>query len=120
VTKEGEPPSPLGVLFARGQAEGYKLGQLGPTPYRGYYYRILTAQGPDAPGGEYDYLVRGNMIGGFALVAYPARWGASGVMSFICSHEGIVYQKNLGAETAEVASKMTRFNPDETWEKVEK
>jgi hypothetical protein len=119
VTKEGEPPSPLGVLFARGQAEGYKFGQSEPIPYRGYYYRILTAQGPDAPGGEYDYLVRGNMIGGFALVAYPSRWGASGVMSFMCSHDGRVYQKNLGPDSAVIASQMSRFDPDETWEKVE-
>ncbi len=119
VTKEGEPHSPLGPLYARAQAEGYELGKPGPTPYHGYYYRILTGQGSAAPGGEYDYLARGNMIGGFALVAYPARWEASGVMSFICNHDGIVYQKNLGAESSEIASKMTRFNPDETWEKVE-
>lgn len=118
-TEEGEPASPLGPLYARAQAEGYDLGQPGPTPYHGYYYRILTGQGPAAPGGEYDYVVRGSMIGGFALVAYPARWGASGVMSFICNHDGIVYQKDLGAESSEIASKITRFNPDETWEMVE-
>ena len=118
-TEEGEAPSPLGPLYARAQAEGYDLGKSGPTPYHGYYYRILTGQGSAAPGGEYDYLVRGNMIGGFGLVAYPARWGASGVMSFMCSHDGRVYQKNLGPDSAAIASQMTRFDPDETWEKVE-
>jgi len=118
-TKEGEPPSPLGPLFARAQSEGYDLGKPGPTPFHGYYFRILTGQGPGTPGGEYDYLIRGNMIGGFALVAYPSRWGASGVMSFMCSHDGRVYQKNLGPDSAAIASQMTRFEPDETWEKVE-
>jgi len=118
-TKEGEPPSPLGPLFARAQSEGYDLGKQGPTPFHGYHFRILTGQGPGASGGEYDYLVRGNMIGGFALVAYPSRWGASGVMSFMCSHDGRVYQKNLGPDSAVIASQMSRFDPDETWEKVE-
>lgn len=118
-TKEGEPPSPLGPLFARAQSEGYDLSKPGPTPFHGYYFRILTGQGPGAPAGEYDYLIRGNMIGGFALVAYPSRWGASGVMSFMCSHDGRVYQKNLGPDSAAIASQMTRFEPDETWEKVE-
>jgi len=119
VTKEGEPPSPLGPFFARAQSQGYDIGKPGPTPFHGYYFRILTAQGPGAPGGEYDYLVRGNMIGGFALVAYPSRWGASGVMSFMCSHDGRVYQKNLGPDSAAIASQITRFEPDEAWEKVE-
>ncbi len=116
----GEESSPLGPLYARAQSEGYELDKPGPTPFHGYNYRILKSQGAHAPGGAYDYLVRGNMIGGFALVAYPSRWGASGVMSFMCSHDGRVYQKNLGPDSAALASKMTRFDPDETWEKVEK
>lgn len=115
----GEDPSPLGPLYARAQGEGYELGKPGPTPFHGYYFRILTGQGPGAPGGGYDYLVRGNMIGGFALVAYPSRWGASGVMSFMCSHDGRVYQKNLGPETAALAARIIRFDPDEGWEEVE-
>ena len=115
----GEDPSPLGPLYARAQGEGYELGKPGPTPFHGYYFRILTGQGPGAPGGAYDYLVRGNMIGGFALVAYPSRWGASGVMSFMCSHDGRVYQKNLGPESAALAARIIRFDPGEGWEEVE-
>jgi hypothetical protein len=86
-----------------------------PAPYHGYYYRILSAQGKDAPGGAYSYLIKGNMIGGFALVAYPAEYGNSGVMTFIVSHDGKVFQKNLGKNTAAVASAMKEYNPDSTW-----
>lgn len=118
-TQEGEPPSPLGPLMARAKAEGYATKGTRPIPDHGYYYRILTGQGKDAPGGAYDYVVRGNMIGGYALVAYPARWGASGVMSFTCNQDGVVYEKNLGAKTAEIASKMKLFNPDASWKKAE-
>lgn len=118
-TAEGEPPSPFGPLAMQVKREGYKAKESGPTPYHGYFYRILTAQGKDAPGGAYDYRVNGNMIGGFALVAYPARWGASGVMSFTCNHDGVVYQKNLGKNGAGVASRMTRFSPDASWQKVD-
>jgi hypothetical protein len=117
-TKEGEPTSPLGPLAAQARREGYTAKDPSPKPYHGYYYRILTGQGKDAPGGAYDYLVRDKMIGGFALVAYPARWGASGVMSFICNHDGVVYQKNLGAKSDDLAEKMTLFNPDANWTKV--
>ena len=88
-------------------------------PLHGYYYRVLTGQGKDAPGGAYDYLVNGNLLGGYALAAYPARWGASGVMTFICSHDGVVYQKDLGENGAEIASKMTHYNPDASWQKAE-
>jgi len=117
-TREGEQPSPLGQLFATAQAEGYKPGTAAkPNPYHGYYYRILKAQGPDAGGGAYDYVVRGNMIGGFALVAYPATYGNSGVMTFIVNQDGVVYQKNLGPDTAAIARKMTKFNPDATWQR---
>jgi len=115
-TKEGEPPSPLGPLAASARSQGYGR-QVPAQPYHGYFYKILTAQGADAPGGAYDYIVNGRMIGGFALVAYPARWGNSGVMSFICNHDGVVYEKNLGSETPAIASTMTLFNPDPTWTK---
>ncbi|HEY7653453.1 MAG TPA: DUF2950 domain-containing protein [Methylomirabilota bacterium] len=113
----GEPPSPLGVLVARAEAEGYPVKRpAGPRiPYWGYYYRIVKAQGAHAAGGAYDYLVRGQMIGGFALVAYPAEYGASGVMTFIVNHDGIVYQKDLGPNTSATARAVTRFDPDPTW-----
>ena len=118
-TKPGEKPSPLGPLVAAGRAEGYRKGKSGsPVPYHGYYYRILTAQGPDARDGAYDYTAHGRMIGGFALVAFPAQWGISGVMTFIVNHDGVVYQKDLGPNTAALARGMKRFNPDATWKKV--
>jgi hypothetical protein len=117
-TKDSEEPSPLGPLIARAQGRGYvkaKDVQGKPLPYYGYYYRILKSQGADAPGGAYDYVVRGKMIGGFALVAYPATWGNSGVMTFIVNHDGVVYQKDLGPDTAAAARAITRFDPDSTW-----
>jgi len=117
---EGEPLSPIGPMVAKAQEEGYgKNKRTTNEPYHGYLYRILIAQGSDAPGGAYDYVIKGHMIGGFALVAYPARWAASGVMTFIVNHDGIVYQKNLGQNTVAVASRMTRFDPDATWSKVQ-
>jgi hypothetical protein len=119
-TTEGEPLSPLGPLAAQVKSEGYSAKDARPVPLHGYYYRILTSQGKDAPGGAYDYMVRGNMIGGYALVAYPARWGASGVMTFICNHDGVAHEKSLGEKTAEIASKMTQYNPDSSWQKVER
>jgi len=115
-TKQGEPPSPLGPLVARARQEGYVKGA--SAPYHGYLYKILTAQGRNAPGGAYGYIVDGKMIGGFALVAYPARWGASGVMTFVCNHDGIVYEKNLGRETAKIAVDMTTYDPDASWRKA--
>ena len=119
-TKEGEEPSPLGDLFAKAVKAGYTPGKGGgPQPYWGYYYKILKAQGENAPGGAYDYVIKGKMIGGFALVAYPAEYGASGIMTFIVNHDGVVYQKDLGKETGKIASAMTKFDPDETWKKVE-
>jgi hypothetical protein len=115
-TKPGDEASPLGPLVAEARGEGYRKGERGkPMPYHGYYYRILKAQGRDAPGGAYDYVVHGKLIGGFALVAYPASWGNSGVMTFIVNHDGVVYQKDLGPSTAAVARAMTQFNPDTTW-----
>ena len=117
-TAEGETPSPLGELAAKASAEGYKAGAA-PIPYHGYYYRILTRQGPDAPGGAYDYLVNGKMIGGFALLAYPAEYGNSGIMTFIVNQDGTVYQRDLGPSTAELAPKIDSFSPDATWTKTE-
>lgn len=118
-TQDDEPLSPLGPFAAQVKAEGYSAKNANPVPLHGYYYRILTRQGKDAPGGAYDYMVRGNLIGGYAMVAYPARWGASGVMTFICNHDGVVYQKNLGEKTAAVASKMKVYDPDPSWQKAE-
>jgi Protein of unknown function (DUF2950) len=114
-TKENDPPSPLGPLVARAEKEGY--GDI--DAYHGYEYKILTGQGKGAPGGAYDYIVKGKMIGGFALVAYPARWNSSGVMTFMCNHEGVVYEKNLGWNTRIIASTMLRFNPDASWQKAQ-
>src|ERR1700754_4498666 len=94
--------SPLGDLAAQAAGEGYKVGE-GRIPYHGYYYRILTQQGPNAPGGTLNYIVRGKMIGGFALLAYPAEYGNSGVMSFLVNHNGVVYQKDLGDYTMRLA-----------------
>jgi hypothetical protein len=94
--------------------EGTKL-----QPYHGYYFRVLKAQGPDAQGGALSYVVKGEMIGGFALVAWPAEYGVSGIHSFIVNHHGIVYEKDLGAGSATLAKQMTRFNPDKSWRPVE-
>jgi hypothetical protein len=118
--KPGERESPLGPLVARARAAGYPLPPRGgPVPYHGYFYRILFAQGPDAPGGAYDFVVKGHMIGGFALVAYPATYGVSGIMTFIASHDGVVYQKDLGPKTAQLATAMKTYNPDRTWSEAE-
>lgn len=119
--KEGEEQSPLGPLIAKAAGEGYTgkkpVGKR--NPYHGYYYKILKSQGKNALGGEYDYLVKGKMIGGFSLVAYPAEYGNSGVMTFTVNHEGVVYEKNLGKETEKMISAMKKYDPDKTWKKVE-
>ena len=118
----GKTESPMGPLVAQARAEGYgaKTNDKNKrrSPYHGYYYRILTKQGEHAAGGAFDYVVRGQMIGGFALVAFPAKYKDSGIMTFIVNHDGIVYQKNLGAPTASLARRMTTFDPDTTWIKV--
>jgi len=114
---QGEDESPLGELVAQATRRGYRVGG-GRTPYNGYYFKILTKQGPAADGGAIDYVVRGKMIGGFALVAYPAEYRNSGVMTFLVNHAGTVFQKDLGSGTAKLAEKMTSFNPDQTWQKV--
>ena len=115
---EGEVPSPLGDLAAQAAAEGYKPGST-PIPYHGYYYRILTRQGATAPGGAYEYLARGKMIGGFALIAYPAEYGNSGIMTFMVNQDGTVFQKDLGANTAKLVREINSFSPDGTWTKVD-
>lgn len=121
ITAPGEEQSPLGELVADARAEGYtRKGQAqGPVPYHGYYFRILKKQGKNAAGGAFDYVAKNRMIGGFAVVAYPAVYGSSGVMTFIVNHDGVVYQKNLGRETAKAATAMASFDPDASWKKVE-
>jgi len=111
--------SPLGPLVAEAQALGYgrkfKDEPSAPEPFRGYFFKILTRQGKFAPGGKYDYIINGNMIGGFALVAWPAQYEESGIMTFIVNQQGRVYQKDLGPNTARVAAAMKEYNPDKTW-----
>jgi hypothetical protein len=114
---EGDPDNLVPKAF--GEAAAAIAGGKTPEPYHGYYFRILTAQGPDAPGGTHAYIVKGDMIGGFALVAYPAKYGDSGIKTFIVNHRGVVYEKDLGAATATLAPQMTRFNPDKTWQPVQ-
>ncbi len=116
--KAGEEESPLGDFFARATREGYKKTDNKPIPYHGYYFKILKAQGPHAPGGAYDYVVNGRMIGGFALVAYPAQYNISGIMSFIVNYNGDVYEKDLGKRTPIIARGIKAFDPDQTWKKV--
>jgi len=116
--RDDRDPSPLGELAAQAAEEGYKPGAEGSAPYHGYYYRILKGQGSDAPGGALNYVVWGKMIGGFALIAYPAEYGNSGVMTFVVNHAGTVYQKDLGPRTAIIAKRIAVFDPDQTWKKV--
>ena len=118
-TKTGEEQSPIGPLVARAMKEGYKGAQGGPAPFHGYYYKILTAQGNNAPGGGFEYMVKGNLIGGFGVVAYPATYGNSGVVTFIVNHDGVVYQKDFGNNTTHAAQAMTKFDPHKSWTKVE-
>jgi len=122
-TAQGEKASPLGPLVAKAKEEGYmmprKAGERGPRPFHGYYFKILKKQGKSAPGGKFNYVINGNMVAGHALVAYPSRWGASGVMTFIVNQRGRVYQKNLGPKTAEIAKKLDAYNPDIGWKLVE-
>jgi Protein of unknown function (DUF2950) len=132
-TSEDDKPSPLGKLIAAARAEGYgpktetpdAAGKGGAqekeavseerAPYHGYYFKILTRQGAAAPGGKYGYVINGNMIAGYAFVAYPDKWGSSGVMTFIINQQGRVYEKNLGPNTAKLAAAMTEYNPDPSW-----
>jgi hypothetical protein len=114
---QGGEESPLGELVATATKQGYSTGA--HAPYHGYLYKILTKQGPSAPGGAVNYVVNGKMIGGFALVAYPAEYRNSGVMTFIVSHAGTVYQKDLGPNTDELADKITAYDPGAGWKKVD-
>jgi Protein of unknown function (DUF2950) len=117
---DGEPQSPIGPLVAAAVAEGYVKGQGGPpTPYRGYYFHVLTRQGKDAPGGRKSYIVDGKMTGGFAFVAYPAEYKSSGVMTFVVNEDGVVYQKDLGKKTEVLAKAMKEYNTNSTWQKAE-
>ncbi len=116
----GEPKSPIGPLVAMAVAEGYAPGRSdAPSPYRGYYFHILTMQGKNAPGGAKHYIVDGKMTEGFAFVAYPAEYRASGVMTFIVGSDGVVYQRDLGKATDAIANSMKKYDPDSTWKKAE-
>jgi hypothetical protein len=115
----GEELSPFGPLIAEASEYLEVLGKARKAPFKGYYYRILTRQGKHAPGGAYDYIINGNMIAGFALLAAPADYGLSGIMTFMVSHHGKIYEKDLGDETLEEAKKITAFDPDESWRVVD-
>jgi len=121
VAEEGEPESPVGDFMARAAAEGYSVeGQdVEPEPYLGYYYRVLDRQGPAAPGGEMAYVVGGHMVAGHALLAVPAAYGDTGVMSFMVGEAGEVYEADLGEETLDIAAEITAFDPGEGWSPVE-
>jgi hypothetical protein len=119
----GDDLSPLGPLIAQARVEGYrrqtKILSEEQSPYHGYYFKVLTRQGRDAPGGKYNYVINGHMIGGFALVAWPAQWGNSGIMTLIVNQQGKVYERNLGEKTPKVAAAMTEYNPDARWKLVQ-
>jgi hypothetical protein len=117
--RDDSDPSPLGELAAKASAEGYRTGDDRPAPYHGYYFRILRGQGADAPGGALDYVVKGKMIGGFGLIAYPAEYGNSGVMTFVVNHAGTVFEKDLGPRTESIARRVAVFDPDQTWKKAD-
>jgi len=111
----GATPSPLAQLLAEASQEGFSWSSTGPHPFHGYMFKILTRQGPAAPGGKKDYLQNGAMTGGFALVAYPARWGQSGIMTFIVNQDGVVYQRSLGDKTPQLVGEMSEYNPGPQW-----
>jgi hypothetical protein len=115
----GEVLSPLGPLVAQARVDGYhrtaKMLNDELAPYHGYYFKILTRQGKHAPGEKYNYIINGRMIAGFALVAWPAEWGNTGVMTFTVNQQGKIYQKNLGSKTVKIAKAMTAYDPDDTW-----
>ena len=116
--KKGEKLSPLGPLIAEIRSEKDEVNANKTQPYHGYYYKIITRQGEKAPGGAYDYVVNGNMILGFALVACPAKYGASGIMTFAVNQEGIVYEVDLGEKTLQIATGKIKYDLDKTWQKV--
>ena len=116
---QGSPRSPLGPLVAYATAEGYKVQPKQHQPFNGYYFAMLDKQGSNAQGGAKSYVVDGKMTGGFAVLAYPAQYGESGIMTFIVNQNGVMFQKDLGKGTDEIASAMTDFNPDKTWNAVQ-
>jgi len=118
-SQPGQPASPLGPLAAFATQEGYKAKQDAHQPFHGYYFHMLTRQGSQTPGGAKDYVVGGKMVGGFAFVAYPAEYGNSGVMTFMINQDGVLLQKDLGKNTADLASAMSEFNPDASWSIVQ-
>jgi Protein of unknown function (DUF2950) len=116
---EGQPKSPLGPLLVYATAEGYKAKPDAHAPFHGYFFKMLTKQGPHAPGGVKDYVLGGKMVGGFAFVAYPAEYGSSGVMTFMINQDGVLLQKDLGKTTAEQVAAMNEFDPDASWTPVQ-
>jgi hypothetical protein len=115
-----ELASPFGALVAEAHVEGYVRNKgMGPHPFHGYYFRILTRQGKDAPGGKMNYMSHGSLTGGFALVAYPQHWDQSGIMTFIVNQDGKVFQQNLGEKTSQIARAMKEYNPDSAWTLVQ-
>ena len=117
---KGKPLSPLGDLVAQAANEGRPVGEgRQQTPFQGYYYKILTAQGPAASGGAKSYVANGDMSGGFGLIAWPAEYDLTGIMTFIVNQDGVIHEKDLGADTAATAGKMSDYNPDESWKRVE-
>jgi hypothetical protein len=116
--KAGEPPSPLGELLARAASEGYRRAKSGPTPFHGYYFKLLEGQGKNAESGAFDYVVRGRAIGGFAALAYPAKYGNSGIMTFLINQDGKIFEADLGPQTGAKASAMKRFDPGKDWSPV--
>jgi len=123
-TPEGAKPSPMGSLVAQARAEGYPMGMPKSgdapkrSPYHGYFFKILKAQGPHAPGGKFNYVINDNMIAGYALIAYPDKWGSSGVMTFIVNQQGRAYERNLGPQTAELAAAIAEYDPGSDWKLV--
>jgi hypothetical protein len=118
-TGDNEEPSPLGEAFAKARAEGYLQEAKPPksTPFHGYVYRLLTGQGASANGGAYDYVVNDKLLGGFALIAFPAEYGNSGVMTFIVNHDGVVYSRDLGPDTTKLALAIDKFDPVPPWKR---
>jgi hypothetical protein len=118
---EGAPPSPIGPLVADATKMGYKgNARETPTPFHGYFYKVLTRQGKNAPGGRKSYVVNGKMTGGFAFLAWPAEYRSSGVMTFMINQDSVLVQKDLGPGTSDIANDTTEFNPNSTWEQVER
>jgi len=119
---EGEPESPFGPAIAVASAEGYSYADTGrsaePEPYYGYYFKVLTRQGPQAPGGAFDYVINGNMVAGFGMIAFPADYGVSGVMSFLVGRNGEIYERDLGTATISIAADIEEFDPTPEWELV--